>query len=67
MTDHPDWYLVTVVPRGGDEFEVIGLNSERVTLGELNADMTSLALNEIRLAIELTDREKRNMWGVADP
>jgi hypothetical protein len=57
----------TIVCRGGGEFEIYGLNDDPVTLGEMNADMTSLALDETRLAIELTDRERRTMRGVADP
>ena len=65
--EHPGWYLVVVASRGGREYEIHGLHSDLVTLGEISERAVDLSPDEIRLAIELTPREKRQMWGVPDP
>ena len=63
MRDHPDWYLVGIVVRGAN-CEIRGLASDqRVTLGTVSETAENLTPDETRLAIELTNREKRRGWG----
>jgi hypothetical protein len=64
MHEHPDWYFVRVIIRG-PEVEVNGLgDDDAMTLGEVRAAGKGLDPDEIRLAIELTSREKRKAFGV---
>ena len=63
MEKHPDWYLVAVVARGDGKYEVHGLE-DHMTLKDARAAGDALTPDEMRLAMELTPREKRKLWGV---
>jgi hypothetical protein len=67
MAEHPDWYFVAAVIRGRD-VELHGLgDDDALTLGDLRTMGHSLDLDERRLAVELTAREKREAWDVKPP
>jgi hypothetical protein len=55
-----DWYLVGAVARGG-EVELDGLDDPVTTLAEARAAGHALTPDKVRLAIELTAGEKRNV------
>ena len=64
MRAHPDWYLITAIVRG-NTVEVHGIEDDEArTLGEVRASAADLDLDDKRLAVELTPREKREAWGV---
>jgi hypothetical protein len=65
MQDHPDWYLIGAVVQGR-RVQIRGLDDVLITLGEIQALSATLSADEMRLAIELTPAEKRELWGVRD-
>jgi hypothetical protein len=66
MRNHPDWYLVAAMVRGRD-VELHGLDDHLVTLGEIRAITEALSPDELRLAIALTPRARRKLWGISAP
>ena len=66
MLEHPDWYLVVAVVSGRD-VKLHGLADPVITLAEIEAGGDALTADDMRLALELTPHEKREMWGVSSP
>ena len=67
MREHPGWYLVTALVRGGS-VEVHGIEDDEArTLGEVHASVEHLEVDDMRFAVELTPHEKRGAWGVTSP
>lgn len=60
ITDHPDWHLIAVLVRGNSA----EVHNTDLTLGELGNRVEGASQDTVRLAYELTSRERRVMWGV---
>lgn len=63
MLEHPDWYLIAAYTHGR-QVELHGLDDRAITLAEVRAAGDALTPDQLRVAIEMTSREKRKMWGV---
>ena len=64
ILEHPNWYLIAALVRG-DEIELHGFDDPVITLGEVRTAGEALPADKVRVAIDLTPREKRKMWGVS--
>ena len=58
---------VSVAVVDGRDVKLHGLADPVITLAEVEAGGDALTADDMRLALELTPHEKREMWGVSSP